>query len=324
MTHAGLSTRDWPRLPYQEWKETCSALHLWSQIAGKYRLAKTPWINHSWHATLYVSPQGLTTGPIPDDDRSIEIIFDLCDHRVVAQACGDSAGFGLESMSVADFLHRMKQTIAAVGGAPVFHGSPNEVVSAIPFAEDVQRRPYDARAVEAFHAAIVRIERVFQFFHTSFVGKVSPVHLFWGSFDLAVTRFSGRRAPLHPGGIPHLPDDVTREAYSHEVSSAGFWPGGSGADEAMFYSYAYPAPAGFSEAAVEPDEARWDAGLGEFVLPYAAVQSSDDPEAKLLSFLQSTYEAAAELGHWDRAALECELGRLRIPRAVEVAAPRAR
>ncbi len=317
MRHAESPTGDWPALPYVEWRETCSALHLWSQIVGKYRLAHTPWINHSWHATLYVTPRGLTTGPIPDGGRSIALDFDFCDHRLVAQAdCGVSRGFSLESMSVADFLAQTTQAIAAVGGSPTIHPLPNEVPNPVPFADDTRARRYDAAAVERFHGCLLRIHRVLELFRTSFVGKASPVHLFWGSFDLAVTRFSGRRAPLHPGGVPHLPDAVTREAYSHEVSSAGFWPGGNGVDEAMFYSYTYPEPEGFRDCAVEPEAARFDETLGEFLLPYAAVRSSSDPEAMLLSFLQSTYEAAAERGRWDRANLECDLGRPGIPRPV--------
>ena len=215
----------------------------------------------------------------------------------------------------ANALH-VQPALVGVGGAPKIHGFPNEVPESIPFADDTQMRPYDAAAVERYHGALLRIERVFEFFRTSFIGKVSPVHLFWGALDLAVTRFSGRRAPLHPGGLPNLPDTVTREAYSHEVSSAGFWPGGSGVDEAMFYSYSYPEPKGFRSFPVQPDAARFDEALGEFVLPYAAVQSSSDPEATLLQFLLSTYEAAADCGHWDRAALECDLGRPRIPRPV--------
>jgi hypothetical protein len=287
---------------------------------GKYRLAHTPWVNHSWHATLYVTPRGLTTGVVPDDGRSITLDLDFRDHRLVARADqGASEGFALESMSVADFFARTRRAIATVGGSPEIHEQPNEIPNPVAFAADTRVRSYDAAAVERFHSALLRIHRVFEHFRTSFVGKVSPVHLFWGAFDLAVTRFSGRRAPLHPGGIPHLPDAVTREAYSHEVSSAGFWPGGGGVAEAMFYSYAYPAPDGFRTAPVKPSAARFDEGLGEFLLPYAAVQSSDDPEGTLLEFLQTTYEAAAETGRWDRAALECELGRPKTPRPVEEA-----
>lgn len=311
------SRADWPVLDYGAWRETCAALHLWSQVVGKYRLAHTPWVNHSWHATLYVTPRGLTTGIVPDRGRAVALAFDFCDHRLLAQAEGGaSAGFALEPMSVAEFLARTRRIIADVGGTPAIHGSPNEVADARPFAEDTAARPYDAAAVERFHRALLRIRHVFALFRTGFLGKVSPVHLFWGSFDLAVTRFSGRRAPAHPGGVPNLPDPVAREAYSHEVSSAGFWPGGGGVEEAMFYAYAYPEPRGFRERPVEPGAARFDSALGEFLLPYAAVRSADDPDAALLRFLRSTYAAAAECGRWDRAALDCDPGRPGVPRAV--------
>ncbi|HEX7718795.1 MAG TPA: DUF5996 family protein [Woeseiaceae bacterium] len=306
----------WPAIPYRDWSETCSALHLWTQIVGKYRLAHTPWVNHSWHATLYVTPRGLTTGVVPDAG-GITLDLDFFDQRLVARsASGGTDGFALEPMSIAAFFDRTKKAIAGVGGTATIHGVPSEIPAAIPFAEDSQPRPYDADAVARFHQALLRIDHVFRQFRTSYLGKVSPVHLFWGALDLAVTRFSGRRAPLHPGGIPGLPDTVTREAYSHEVSSAGFWPGGSGVEDAMFYSYAYPAPAGFREASVEPGDARFDDTLGEFLLPYEAVRTAADPEAELLRFLHTSYEAAAGLGNWDRAALDCKPGRPRVPRAV--------
>lgn len=315
----GNTNGSWPALPREAWKETCTALHLWSQIAGKYRLAHAPWVNHSWHATLYVTPRGFTTGVVPDGDRFISLDFDFCAHRFVAQADGGAvADFALEEMSVADFFARTKRAIAAVGGSPALHGIPSEIPDPVPFADDTALRPYDARAVERFHLALLGIEGIFSRFRTAFLGKVSPVHLFWGAFDLAVTRFSGRRAPRHPGGVPGLPDDVTREAYSHEVSSAGFWPGGGGADEAMFYSYAYPEPEGFKTWKVQPDGAFYDAKLREFLLPYETVRSAEDPEAMLMAFLRSTYEAAAESGRWDRAALECEVGRPGVPRRVGV------
>lgn len=307
----------WPELDYRAWRETSAALHLWSQIVGKYRLAHTPWVNHSWHATLYVTARGLTTGIVPDGGRAITLTFDFCEHRLLAQAEGGAAaGFALEPMSIAAFFERTRQAITAVGGTPSIHGTPNEVPNACPFAEDTAIRPYDAQAVERFHQALLRIAPVFSLFRTGFLGKVSPVHLFWGSFDLAVTRFSGRRAPPHPGGIPNLPDSVAREAYSHEVSSAGFWPGGGGVEEAMFYAYAYPEPAGFREWPVEPAAARFDSSLGEFLLPYEAVRTASDPDEALLQFLNSTYEAAAECARWDRAALDCDLGRPGVPRPV--------
>jgi hypothetical protein len=219
-------------------------------------------------------------------------------------------------MSVAEFFGRTKETILSVGGHPTIHGVPNEIADPIPFAKDHVERPYDPDAVRRFHQALANISGVFEQFRTSFVGKVSPVHLFWGSFDLAVTRFSGRPAPLHPGGVPGLPDSISREAYSHEVSSAGFWPGDSGVEEAMFYSYAYPAPDGFKDRKVEPEEAWFDDKLGEFLLPYEAVRRSSDPERTLLLFLESTYGAAADTGNWPRSTLECEPGRPGIPRRV--------
>ncbi|HEX7034847.1 MAG TPA: DUF5996 family protein [Pseudomonadales bacterium] len=312
-----MNAADWPAIDYREWRETCAALHLWTQIVGKYRLANTPWVNHSWHATLYVTPRGLTTGPVPDRGGTTRLSFDFCDHRLLGESerCG-SGSFPLEPMSVSGFLHRTIELIEALGGNTAIHGSPNEIAAAVPFAEDTQHRPYDRGAVERFHRALLRVESVFQQFRTGFLGKVSPVHLFWGALDLAVTRFSGRPAPRHPGGIPNLPDAVTREAYSHEVSSAGFWPGGGGVDEAMFYSYAYPEPPGFAQQPILPDGAGYHAGLREYLLPYEQVRSAADPEGTLLQFLQSAYLAAADCGGWDRALLECDPGRVRVPRAV--------
>ena len=299
----------WPNIPYQPWRDTRSALHLYLQIVGKYRLARTPWINHSWHATFYVNARGFTTSLVPDGPGGIEIIFDLLDHIVAGAATdGRSADFPLKPMSVADFHKRFLDLVRSLGGTPGFDGRPNEVPSPIPFAEDKTERPYAAEAVTRFFHAMVAVDRVLKRFRTGYLGKVSPVHLFWGSFDLAVTRFSGRTAPLHPGGIPALPDAVTREAYSHEVSSAGFWPGDARIDFPAFYSYAYPAPAGYADALPAPEAAYFEKGLGEFVLPYEAVRRSSDPEATLTTFLQATYQTAADLGDWDRAALECEVG----------------
>ena len=309
-------THHWPSIPYAPWSETCTALHLWCQILGKYRLAQTPWLNHSWHATLYVTPRGLTTGPVHERGGCLTLILDLVDHRLVVDATGGAReGFALEAMSVSDFHGRTRTAIEGVGGTFDIHGRPNEIPDAVPFATDTAPRPYDAGAVARYHGALLRIVPVFERFRTGFLGKASPVHLFWGSFDLAVTRFSGRAAPPHPGGIPNLPDSITREAYSHEVSSAGFWPGNGGAGEPMFYSYAYPTPEGFGERPVAPDAARWDAGLGEFLLPYEAVRRASDPEAALMAFLQSAHAAAAETAGWD-AALECGLQRPGVPRPV--------
>lgn len=301
-------TEKWPRLGYLDWQDTCSALHLYLQVAGKYRLAHTPWVNHSWHATFYVTPTGLASSPIPDGP-GIEIQFDFNEH-LVAGVNGDGRrlSFALGPMTVAEFHGRFVRMVSDLGGTPRFDGRPNEVPDPVPFADDHRDRPYDRDAVKRFHQALVATDRVFKAFRTSFLGKVSPVHLFWGSFDLAVTRFSGRRAPLHGGGIPALPDEVAQEAYDREVSSAGFWPGGGGVDHPAFYAYAYPAPEGFQDAPVRPDAAFWHKDLSEFVLPYEAVRSAEDGDAALLAFLQSTYEAAAELGDWDRDLLECAQG----------------
>jgi hypothetical protein len=311
------SVPEWPEIPYPAWRETCTALHLFAQIVGKYRLARTPWVNHSWHATFYVHARGLTTARVPDVSGDIEIRFDLIDHVVVGENTnGRAEAFDLGPMSVAQFHGRFLDLIRALGGTPKFHGRPSETRDPVTFVDDVASRPYDSDAVTRFFRALAVVARVLERFRTAYIGKVSPVHLFWGSFDLAVTRFSGRRAPMHPGQIPNLPDDVTREAYSHEVSSAGFWAGGPGVEYPAFYSYAYPAPRGFAEARLEPTAAFFEKTLGEFLLPYDAVRLAENPEASLLSFLESAYAAAATLGQWDRSALECELGQLGRPRTL--------
>lgn len=299
---------NWPKLDYLSWRETCSALHLYLQVVGKYRLAHTPWLNHSWNATFYVTPRGLTSTSIPDGP-GIEITFDFHDHAVVGtNGDGHTASFTLEPATVAGFHAKFAHLVSELGGSPKYHGQPNEVPDPVPFDEDHRDRPYDRDAVRNFHQALMAIDRVFKEFRTSFIGKSSPVHLFWGSFDLAVTRFSGRQAPIHPGGVPALPDDVAQEAYDREVSSAGFWPGGGGIDYPAFYAYAYPAPGGFRAASVRPDAAFWHEGLSEFILPYDAVQSAANSDEALLAFLVSTYEAAADLAGWDRDLLECSHG----------------
>ncbi len=313
-------TDTWPDIPYKPWRETCSALHLYAQIVGKYRLARSPWVNHSWHATLYVNARGFTTSLCPDVPGGVEIAFDLFDHAVVGTTTeGRTGRFSLEPMSVARFHERFLGLLRSLHATPEFHRTPNEVPDPLPFAQDRAERPWDADAVTRFFRASVAVDRVLKRFRTSYVGKVSPVHLFWGSFDLAVTRFSGRLAPLHPGGIPGLPDDVTQEAYSHEVSSAGFWPGSGAIDFPAFYAYAYPAPDGFSAAQVAPDEAYYDEKLREFLLPYDAVRRSRHPEAALMAFLESTYRVAAELRGWDREKLECAPGEPRRPRPLSTA-----
>jgi hypothetical protein len=307
----------WPELDHRSWQDTREALHLWTQVVGKVRVALTPWLNHGWQSTLYVSCRGLTTSPIPYGRRSFQVDFDFLDHVLrIADDDGAERELPLAPGSVSDFHANVLDTLAAMGLPVWIHETPNEIPDAIPFPDDHRPRPYDAEAVTRFWRTLQQVDRVLKTFRTGFIGKASPVHFFWGSFDLAVSRFSGRAAPPHPGGIPGLPDAITREAYSHEVSSAGFWPGGNGIDHPAFYSYAYPLPEGFDRARVEPEGAFFHEGLREFVLPYEEVRTAADPDATLLSFLQSTYEAAAEGAGWDRAALECELGRPRAPRAL--------
>ncbi len=306
----------WGPLPYAEWQDTCTTLHLWTQIVGKVRLAQTPWINHSWHATLYVTMRGLTTSPIAYGNRAFEIDFDFTDHRLVIRNTeGAERSVPLRPQTVADFYGEVMAALGDIGMPVKIHPVPNELPDPIAFDRDTVHASYDADYAQQFWRVLANVDSVFRRFRTGFLGKVSPVHFFWGSFDLAVTRFSGRGAPEHPGGIPHLPDRVVREAYSHEVSSAGFWPGGNGMD-AAFYSYAYPAPAGFLAAPVAPPQAFFSERLQEFVLPYEDVRTAADPEAVLMEFLTSTYEAAANMGRWDRGALECSIGEPRVPRRI--------
>ncbi|VTU14431.1 hypothetical protein SRS16CHR_01090 [Variovorax sp. SRS16] len=306
----------WPMLDYAAWRDTALTFQLWTQIVGKVRLALTPWLNHGWHVPLYVNAHGFGTSPIHTGAGLIEIDFDLLAQRLVVRSSeGPDRGFALEPMSVAAFHRRVMAELDAVGVRVAIDGLPNEVPAPIRFTDDEVHAAYDAQAVQAFWRALVQVDRVFRLFRTAFLGKSSPVHLFWGSFDLAVTRFSGRAAPLHPGGIAGLPDAVTREAYSHEVSSAGFWPGNDASPSAAFYSYAYPTPEGFDRAVVEPAGAVWAPAMGEWLLPYDVVRSAADPDAALLRFLETTYRAAASLAQWDRD-LECGLGVPRRPRPV--------
>ncbi|MGH7583365.1 MAG: DUF5996 family protein [Gemmatimonadales bacterium] len=295
----------WPSLPLDAWEDTFATLHRWMQIVGKIRLAQTPWINHSWHVPLYVTARGLTTSPIPHGARSFEITFDFLEHQLLIEATdGKEAAFTLRAMSVAVFYRELLSRLGEMGLAVSIHGRPNELADATPFAEDRSHRSYDPVYATRFWHVLVQADRVLQQFRARFIGKCSPVHFFWGSFDLAVTRFSGRPAPPHPGGIPNLPDWIVREAYSHEVSSCGFWPGGAVHPFPLFYSYAYPEPEGFSSAVVEPHEAFYSKDLREWVLPYDAVRQAASPDDTLLAFLETTYASAAELGHWDRATLE--------------------
>jgi Family of unknown function (DUF5996) len=313
----GSTDETWPDLPYAAWKETCATLHLWTQIVGKIRLSFTPWLNHSWHVPLYVTARGLTTSPIPYRDGTFEIAFDFND-SVLRMAASNGAGrqIALAPRTVAEFHALVLSALGELGISVRITDMPCEIPGAIAFSQDRVHGAYDADYARRFWRVLLQVDRVFKQFRTGFVGKASPVHFFWGSFDIAVTRFSGRRAPPHPGGAPGLSNAVMREAYSHEVSSAGFWPGGGGIDHASFYSYAYPEPDGFRASAVRPAAAAFDTALGEFLLPYDAVRTASDPDAALLAFLQSTYEAAAVAGQWDRAALECEPGRPGVPRPV--------
>ncbi|MEA2978377.1 MAG: hypothetical protein QOF09_200 [Alphaproteobacteria bacterium] len=307
----------WPELPYAAWRDTAATLHLWTQVAGKVRLALTPWLNHSWHVTLLVTTRGLATPPIPHEGRDFTIEFDFIDHVLWLRTSeGHFRQIMLRPMTVAEFHDDVLNALSELDIAVRINEMPNEIPDAVPFAVDTAHASYDRDFANRFWRVLLASHDVFAHFRTGFLGKASPVHFFWGSFDLAVTRFSGRRAPPHPGGVPNLPDAVVREAYSHEVSSAGFWPGGSGIDEPAFYSYAYPAPEGFAAAKVLPKAAYWSKELGEFILPYEAVRTAREPEKALLAFLQSTYDAAADLGKWDRAALECELGEKGRPRPV--------
>jgi hypothetical protein len=306
----------WPDLPYEAWKDTCATLQLWTQVVGKIRLARTPWLNHSWHVTLYVSGCGLTTSPIPDGQRSFEITFDFIKHVLdIATSEGSGKQIPLKPRSVADFYAAVMAALDDLGIRIAINEFPCEIAGAIPFSKDRTHAAYDGEYAQRFWRVLLQVDRVLKHFRTGFVGKASPVHFFWGSFDMAVTRFSGRRAPPFPGSAPGVSNEIMREAYSHEVSSAGFWPG-AGLGYAAFYSYAYPQPEGFSTYAVQPDGAAFNSALGEFLLPYDVVRKSADPDATLLSFLQSTYEAAAVCAKWDRAALECPLGLPAMPRPV--------
>ncbi len=294
----------WPALPYAEWSETCETLHLWTQVVGKIRLAQTPWQNHSWHVTLYVTASGLTTSPIPHGDRTFEIHFDFLRHRLdVEVSDGGTRRLPLVAQSVADFHDEVMRALVELGVAVSITDLPCEIAGAVPFTLDRTHATYDPAHAQRFWHALVAVDGVFKRFRTGFIGKSSPVHLFWGSFDLAASRFSGRRAPLHPGSAPGMAPAVMQEAYSHEVCSAGFWPGGAGYD-ASFYSYVYPEPEGYRMTPVQPAAAAYDAKLGEFVMPYEAVRTAADPSAALLAFLRSTYAAAADAAQWDRANLE--------------------
>jgi hypothetical protein len=306
----------WPELPWAEWRKTALTLQLWTQIVGKVRLALTPWLNHGWQVPLYVSARGLTTSPIPVASDILEIEFGFIDHRLTCRTSrGEQRSLALEPQTVAAFYDRLLALLGKVGIEVAIYPRPNEILDPIPFPQDSEHRSYDRDAVHRFWRALVQIDGVFKLFRSGFLGKASPVHFFWGSFDLATTRFSGLRAPLHPGGVPGLPDRVTREAYSHEVSSAGFWPGSDSFPQAAFYSYAYPEPASFRDRPVTAG-AGYDATLREFVLPYESVRRANSPQGLLLDFLSTTYAAAADCADWDRSNLECGFGVPGVPRTV--------
>jgi hypothetical protein len=295
----------WPQLKHDDWHDTQLTLQLWTQVVGKIRLRQEPLVNHWWNVALYVTPIGLTTSIMPyGNDRHFEIDFDFQEHALRIRDCdGATRGFPLAPMSVAEFYRRVMAELDALGMPVRINRKPNEVADAIPFEQDTQHASYDKTYVERFRDVLIQADRLCKNFRAGFLGKASPVHFFWGSFDLAETRFSGRGAPPHPGGIPNLPDWITREAYSRQEQSVGFWPGMPGLD-ALFYAYAYPEPDGFAQAKVKPSDASWNPNLKEFVLPYEAVRGSRDPDRAVLDFFQSTYDAAADLGKWDRAILE--------------------
>ncbi|MBY8879081.1 DUF5996 family protein [Actinacidiphila acidipaludis] len=293
----------WPRLRVDDWSDTRDTLHMWTQVVGKVRLGHAPLLNHWWQVPFYVSPRGLTTSAVPYGDGAFDVEFDFVDHRlVIRRDTGGVAGVALEPKSVARFYHETLRALADLGIETDIRPRPNEVEPAIPFAEDDRHASYDAEAARLFWRQLLQLNRVLGEFRARFVGKASPVHLFWGAMDLACTRFSGRTAPPHPGGAPNVGAWVMEEAYSRELSSCGFWPGAG--DEGAFYAYAYPEPDGFSGYPVRPAEAHYSTDEGEFLLPYEAVRTAADPDAMALEFLQTTYEAAAESGRWDRATLE--------------------
>jgi hypothetical protein len=303
---------DWPALEYEQWAGTALTLKLWTQVVGKIRLSRTPWVNHGWQVALYVHARGLGTSPIPVGAGLLEMDFDFLSQQLVCRTSGGETGaFPLQAEPVAAFYARVVKLLGAFDIEVAINTKPSEVEGPIPFPEDFVHATYDPDAAQRFWRVLVQADRLLKQFRTSFVGKVSPVHFFWGGLDLAVTRFSGRRAPPHPG-TPGLPLKVARDAYSHEVSSAGFWPGNDAFPEAAFYSYAYPAPPGFADAAM-PEGARFEPVLGEFILPYAAVRAARDPDALVREFLQATYAAAADCAGWDRDALDCEAGLPGVP-----------
>ena len=294
----------WPPLPFAEWQTTAETLHMWTQIIGKIRLALSPWINHSWHVALYLTSRGLTTSPIPHGLHTFEIRFDFISHELrLLKSDGALRVLPLQPQSVATFYGAVMAALSDLQLPVKIDPLPNEITDPIPFDRDETHRAYDPAAANRFWRVLLQSDRVLTQFRSRFCGKCSPAHFFWGSFDLAVTRFSGRPAPVHPGGIPHLPDVVTREAYAQEVSSVGFWPG-EGYEDAAFYSYTAPEPPGFRDAGGMPDGAFYDTKVGEYIVMYDHVRSAPSPSAALLAFCRATYEAGADRAGWDRAALE--------------------
>lgn len=301
--HGADSNNEWPSLRVDQWTATRETVHMWLQIVGKIRLAHAPFVNHWWQSSLHLTPRGLTTTAIPYGIGAFDIELDFIDHQLaVRSSSGGVRTVALEPKSVATFYTQTMTTLDELGIPTTIQAKPNEVDPAIPFAEDHDHASYDPVAMQLFWRQLIQANRVLGEFRSRFVGKVSPVHFFWGAMDLACTRFSGRGAPPHPGGVPNCGDWVMVEGYSHELSSCGFWPGAG--EEGAFYAYAYPQPSGFADHPIEPEEAFFNTELGEFLLPYEVVRRAPDPDQVLLEFLQTTYEAAAELSHWDRDALE--------------------
>ncbi|MGB8376344.1 MAG: DUF5996 family protein [Salegentibacter sp.] len=299
-----MKKENWLPLSFERAKDTYKSIHLWTQIAGKVKLAQMPWINHSWHVTLYCTPFGLTTGDIPAPEKHFQIDFDFLEHELrILTSKAETRSFDLKTLSVSSCYENVISSLKDLGVPVSIRTTPNELVDPIPFNKD-HHQAYDPEQAAALHSALLNAHEVFTLFRSEFIGKCSPVHFFWGGFDLAVTRFSGRRAPQHPGGMPNLPDKVTREAYSHEVSSCGFWPGNEMLPFAAFYTYFYPGPEGFNNSAVKPEAAYYLEEMGEFILPYETVQQASDPTKMLLDFLHSTYNAGADLAKWDRKNLE--------------------
>src|ERR1700687_1421525 len=307
----------WPELRTAAWRETYETLHLWTQIVGKIRLARAPWLNHSWQVALYVTARGLTTSPNPDGTPTFQIDFDFIDHALrISTSDGAQRQFALAGKSVASFYAAIMADLAQLGIHAAIDEMPNELPEPICFSQDVQHASYDPDAVRRYLQILENADRVFKQFRSGVLAKSTPVHFFWGSFDLAVTRFSGRRAPRHPGGVPHLPDQVAAEAYSHEVSSAGFWPGSGAIDYPAFYCYAYPEPAGFRATPVRPDAAFFSEALGEVILPYEGVRTAAPADSALLGFLPTPYEPAPSAAKWDREVLECALGQPGVVRQI--------